>query len=68
MKLTDNSALAPILLVQDQLQVLAVEPVLAVVATEASLVVADMLVDPAQLLATSAEDQTTSLGIARLRP
>ncbi|KAH8808076.1 hypothetical protein F5884DRAFT_354030 [Xylogone sp. PMI_703] len=60
-------ALAQILLALDQLLVLAVVPVPDVADTEVSLAV-DMLVDPAQLLATSAVVQTTLLGIARLRP
>lgn len=60
-------ALAQILLALDQLLVLAVVPVPDVADMEVLLAV-DMLVDPAQLLATSAVVQTTLLGTARLRP
>jgi len=60
--------LAQIQLVPDLFQVLAVELVLAVADTEALLVAVDTLVDPAQLLVISVEDQTTLLGIVRLRP
>lgn len=52
----------------DQLQVLAVELVLLAVVSVASSHVEDSLEGHVQLLATSAEDQTTLLAIARLKP
>ena len=65
--LTDCSALAHLQLAQDQFQALAEELVLLVVhSMEDSFLVVDLLVGLAPLLATSAEDQTTSLVIVWL--
>ena len=61
-----RSALAQLLLAQDQFQVLAVARVLlAVDLVEVSFPVEDLLVDPALLRATSAVDPTISLVTVR---
>jgi hypothetical protein len=66
--LTDFSALAQALLVQVPSQGLAEVLVLPEVdMVEDSLLVVDLLVDPALLLATSAVDQTTLLEIVKPR-